>query len=258
MVLRGASALPLRRTGAGGSSAPPRAWPTTARPCSARSSPTRTPTADYRTTRDAGHRKPDGRDRRLARLPALPLGSAQGPGTGPSPWPCRRPSSAATSGRSGPGRERAPVAHHQPAGGDGATHTRQRRGLSHHLPAPGGDPAPEPTCRCRSTSCALVRTRRWSTTWRPPRIGHGAGYYQPIRFDVHGALLSFAQFDALEHGAALNELTFQERNPTSPTAMGTAEFSLGPYAGVKAFLFMEDAAPGQADPWRPRNWPSCS
>ena len=68
----------------------------------------------------------------------------------------------------------------------------------------------------------------------------GAGYYHVIHFDVHGALLPFADFDALEQKLTTSRYTFQ------PQRYGRAR--LAPYAGVKAFLFLESGAPEVADP----------
>ena len=68
----------------------------------------------------------------------------------------------------------------------------------------------------------------------------GAGYYHVIHFDVHGALLPFADFDALEQKLTTNRYTFQ------PQRYGRAR--LAPYEGVKAFLFLESGAPEVADP----------
>jgi tetratricopeptide (TPR) repeat protein len=68
----------------------------------------------------------------------------------------------------------------------------------------------------------------------------GAGYYHVIHFDVHGALLTFSQFDALEKKLETSRYTFQ------PQRYGRGK--LAPYPGVKAFLFLESGAPGLADP----------
>lgn len=68
----------------------------------------------------------------------------------------------------------------------------------------------------------------------------GAGYYHVIHFDVHGGLLTFSQFDALEKKLETSHYTFQ------PQRYGRGK--LAPYPGVKAFLFLESGAPGLADP----------
>ncbi|MCB0060482.1 MAG: CHAT domain-containing protein, partial [Caldilineaceae bacterium] len=71
----------------------------------------------------------------------------------------------------------------------------------------------------------------------------GAGYYHVIHFDVHGALLPFDRFDAMEEALETSHLTY----PTmQPQRFGRAR--LAPYPGVKAFLFLESGAPGLADP----------
>jgi tetratricopeptide (TPR) repeat protein len=68
----------------------------------------------------------------------------------------------------------------------------------------------------------------------------GAGYYHVIHFDVHGKLLTFAEFDALEQKLATSRYTFQPQRYGRP--------KLPHYAGVKAFLFLESGAPEVADP----------
>lgn len=68
----------------------------------------------------------------------------------------------------------------------------------------------------------------------------GAGYYHVIHFDVHGALLTFPTFDALEQKLATSRYTFQPQRYGRP--------KLPRYAGVKAFLFLESGAPEVADP----------
>ncbi|MCE7981457.1 MAG: CHAT domain-containing protein [Caldilinea sp. CFX5] len=68
----------------------------------------------------------------------------------------------------------------------------------------------------------------------------GAGYYHVIHFDVHGALLPFPAFDALEQKLATSRYTFQPQRYGRP--------KLPRYAGVKAFLFLESGAPEVADP----------
>jgi hypothetical protein len=68
----------------------------------------------------------------------------------------------------------------------------------------------------------------------------GAGYYHVIHFDVHGKLLTFAEFDALEQKLATSRYTFQPQRYARP--------KLPHYAGVKAFLFLESGAPEVADP----------
>ena len=69
---------------------------------------------------------------------------------------------------------------------------------------------------------------------------YGAGYYHVIHFDVHGGLLTFDQFDAIEQGLDTDAYTFQPRR--------YGRDKLAPYEGVKAFLFLERAQEGQADP----------
>ncbi len=55
----------------------------------------------------------------------------------------------------------------------------------------------------------------------------GEGYYHLIHFDVHGALMSYKQF---QRGVKLNRLSYQR---------GYGLMDLKPYAGVKGFLFLE-------------------
>ena len=70
---------------------------------------------------------------------------------------------------------------------------------------------------------------------------HGAGYYHVIHFDVHGSLLTYAQFDQLEKALpAITPHTFQARRYGRP--------HIPKYEGVKAFLFLESAERGKADP----------
>jgi tetratricopeptide (TPR) repeat protein len=69
---------------------------------------------------------------------------------------------------------------------------------------------------------------------------HGPGYYHVIHFDVHGGLLTYAAFDRLEQGLDPDRFTYQMRRYGRP--------ALARYDGVKAFLFMEHAQPGHADP----------
>src|SRR5712691_6661843 len=64
----------------------------------------------------------------------------------------------------------------------------------------------------------------------------GVGYYQVIHFDVHGALLSYQEF---QRGQNANRYIYQER-------YGRPD--LASYEGEKAFLFFEDPKDKQADP----------
>jgi len=65
---------------------------------------------------------------------------------------------------------------------------------------------------------------------------YGTGYYHVIHFDVHGALLTYAQF---QKGAKAERLSFQTR-------YGRADIE--PYGGLKAFLSLEGLKEGQSDP----------
>ena len=65
---------------------------------------------------------------------------------------------------------------------------------------------------------------------------HGSGYYHVIHFDVHGALLSYDEFQA---GAQAERLLFQAR-------YGRAD--VAPYDGQRAYLFLETEQEGQSDP----------
>ena len=64
----------------------------------------------------------------------------------------------------------------------------------------------------------------------------GAGYYHAIHFDAHGALMTFEQF---ENPKQPNRYLYQQRYGRS---------DMQPYAGVKAFLFLEGENKGEADP----------
>ncbi len=64
----------------------------------------------------------------------------------------------------------------------------------------------------------------------------GTGYYQVIHFDVHGALLTYQQF---QQELKTNSYTYQR---------GYGLNHLKPYAGVKAFLFLEGETKGKAVP----------
>ncbi|MBN1401465.1 MAG: CHAT domain-containing protein, partial [Anaerolineae bacterium] len=65
---------------------------------------------------------------------------------------------------------------------------------------------------------------------------HGTGYYHVVHFDVHGALLSYRQFEA---GVQANRFLFQARYGRDDIA---------PYPGLKAFLALEGDKEGQSDP----------
>ena len=67
---------------------------------------------------------------------------------------------------------------------------------------------------------------------------HGAGYYHVIHFDVHGAVLPYEQ---LRHEREANRLVFQDRP-------GYDRPDIEPYPGQRAFLFLEAAEPGKAEP----------
>jgi tetratricopeptide (TPR) repeat protein len=68
------------------------------------------------------------------------------------------------------------------------------------------------------------------------RARHGAGYYHVIHLDVHGALLTLGQ---LLHGRATDHPLFQARYERDDIA---------PYEGRRAFVFLEGAQQGLADP----------
>jgi tetratricopeptide (TPR) repeat protein len=69
---------------------------------------------------------------------------------------------------------------------------------------------------------------------------HGPGYYHVVHFDVHGGLLGYNQFEAMEQGLDTDRFTYQMRRYGRPT--------LPRYDGVKAFLMLEGPQAGQADP----------
>lgn len=64
----------------------------------------------------------------------------------------------------------------------------------------------------------------------------GKGFYHVIHFDVHGAVLDYEEF---KKGAETNRLVYQSR---------FGRDDIEPYAGLKAFLFLEGEADDQADP----------
>ena len=68
------------------------------------------------------------------------------------------------------------------------------------------------------------------------REQHGAGYYHVIHFDVHGALLTYAQ---LEQGFQSDQLLYQTR-------YGRADIQA--YDSLRAYLFLESERGGPADP----------
>ncbi len=68
------------------------------------------------------------------------------------------------------------------------------------------------------------------------RDEHGAGFYHVIHFDLHGALMTYQQF---QQGVETSRFLYQARYGRD---------DIQPYEGVKAFLFMEGQRDGQADP----------
>ncbi|MEU0547052.1 tetratricopeptide repeat protein [Micromonospora sp. NPDC005979] len=81
----------------------------------------------------------------------------------------------------------------------------------------------------------LVRPGTWQALEQHLRAAttlHGSGYYQVIHFDVHGAVAGFAE---LERGRAADRYLFGTRRPTL-------------FAGERAFLFLETAVEGKAEP----------
>jgi CHAT domain-containing protein len=65
---------------------------------------------------------------------------------------------------------------------------------------------------------------------------YGAGHYQIVHFDVHGALLTYEE---LQKGAQADHHLYQARYGRS---------KLEEFQGIKAFLFLEGDKPDQADP----------
>jgi hypothetical protein len=68
------------------------------------------------------------------------------------------------------------------------------------------------------------------------RDAHGDGYYHIIHFDVHGSLLTFAQYQELEKDAS--PFLFKS---------GYGQSEIQPYAGLRAFLSFSGDAPGSHD-----------
>src|SRR5207247_604759 len=58
---------------------------------------------------------------------------------------------------------------------------------------------------------------------------HGEGYYHVIHFDVHGAVLTYAQFQHIQKEPADNPFQYKRY----------AREEIPPYEGVKAFLSFE-------------------
>jgi hypothetical protein len=69
------------------------------------------------------------------------------------------------------------------------------------------------------------------------RARRGDGYYHLIHFDLHGTLLTHAQFVAREVGAALSALAYGDY----------AQPTLAPFEGQRAFLLFEGATPAAPD-----------
>ncbi len=65
----------------------------------------------------------------------------------------------------------------------------------------------------------------------------GAGYYHIVHFDAHGGLATFEQIANEQQES--DAILFKDRYGRS---------DVEPYAGVKAFLFLEGETPGQSDP----------
>ncbi len=69
----------------------------------------------------------------------------------------------------------------------------------------------------------------------------GPGYYHVIHFDVHGGLLTFEQFDRIE----------QQKQSVGDVYLQAPRYGrdrLAKYEGQQAFLFLEEAQEGAADP----------
>ncbi|MEM7537288.1 MAG: CHAT domain-containing protein, partial [Chloroflexota bacterium] len=67
---------------------------------------------------------------------------------------------------------------------------------------------------------------------------HGTGYYHVIHFDVHGALLTYDEYLALEEALPISAYTFEQFGPPSGR-YGRA--TIAPYEGEKGFLFLDHA-----------------
>jgi CHAT domain-containing protein len=65
----------------------------------------------------------------------------------------------------------------------------------------------------------------------------GDGYYHIIHFDLHGSLLTYEQYKAIEPGQLSNPHLFH----------GYGQSKIEPYEGYKAFLAFSDAEPGKPD-----------
>lgn len=70
---------------------------------------------------------------------------------------------------------------------------------------------------------------------------HGVGYYHVIHFDVHGALLSYAQFEHVQRGEVSPQPTpYAYQHPYGRE-------TIQPYQGYKAFISLEDEHANKAD-----------
>jgi hypothetical protein len=83
------------------------------------------------------------------------------------------------------------------------------------------------------TYAALIRHLE-DTRSDPQR---GDGYYHIIHFDLHGSLLTYERYKALEPERVANRHLFH----------GYAQPTVAPYVGYKAFLAFNDEEPGKSD-----------
>ena len=179
-------------------------------------------------------------DRRLAGLPAAALGGAQGPQAGPAIGPpscvcTAQPDAAAHQGAACARRPRSIVllVTARPGGARDVGYRTIARPLVATLrkaqlrvqvdilrPGTLRGPGAPPGSRCRSVTVPAT------TTWSTSTCTAGCS---PTK-----------QFDRLEQGLDTDHFTYQLRRYGRP--------ALPQYEGVKAFLFMEHAQAGHADP----------
>lgn len=109
--------------------------------------------------------------------------------------------------------------------------------------------APGETCRVQVDMVAGLVLRRSSSSWRyRTAMAHG-GYYHVVHFDVHGALLRYADFLATAQPAGC-----RRRRPGCANLPGstTAAATCRPTRGSEPLLSWRAARRGQAEPGRGR------
>ena len=133
---------------------------------------------------------------------------------------------------------RAAVADDQPAAGLGAPGRAAGCRLPHD-PAPAArDAAPGRAAR-QSRYRAPGNLPGAGRAPESARLRHGPGHYHVIHFDVHGSLLTYAQYQSAQEDLKASAYTYQD---------GYGRADLPEYKGRRAFLFLNGPAEGKADP----------